>query len=144
MTARQGRTEVLRHKTVANHKIRISPRGGRTWKRGRSVGIPSAAAALETRSAPFLTGEVSLPFLAGLLLPALGFLCHCLLSPPSSGFTGESALGFDHSEVVTPDASWLPPGTRTLKPALFASGHLPRLFSIGRVRQNFLTSLGMA
>jgi len=31
----------------------------------------------------FLTGEVSLPFLAGLLLPALGFLCHCLLSPPS-------------------------------------------------------------
>jgi len=33
-----------------------------------------------------LTGEVSLPFLAGLLLPALGFLCHCLLSPPSCGF----------------------------------------------------------
>src|SRR4029453_3999116 len=33
----------------------------------------------------FLTGEVSLAFLAGLLLPALGFLCHCLLSPPSSG-----------------------------------------------------------
>src|SRR2546427_9984055 len=34
----------------------------------------------------FLTGEVSLPFLAGLLLPALGFLRHCLLSPPSCGF----------------------------------------------------------
>jgi len=33
-----------------------------------------------------LTGEVSLAFLAGLLLPALGFLCHCLLSPPSCGF----------------------------------------------------------
>src|SRR3954470_2273118 len=35
---------------------------------------------------PFLTGEVSLPLLAGLLLPALGFLRHCLLSPPSCGF----------------------------------------------------------
>src|SRR2546429_9061943 len=43
--------------------------------------------------APFLTGEVGLPFLAGLLLPALGFLRHCLLSPPSSGFDCESALG---------------------------------------------------
>src|SRR5437588_4893264 len=32
----------------------------------------------------FLTGEVSLTFLAGLLLPALGFLRHCQLSPPSS------------------------------------------------------------
>src|SRR5438477_12297954 len=30
--------------------------------------------------------EVSLAFLAGLLLPALGFLRHCLLSPPSFGF----------------------------------------------------------
>ena len=39
-------------------------------------------------AAPFFSfaGEVSLAFLAGLLLPALGFLCHCLLSPPSSGF----------------------------------------------------------
>src|SRR5438034_11548948 len=117
MTARQGRTEVLRHKTVANHKIRISPRGGRTWKRGRSVGIPSAAAALETRSAPFLTGEVSLPFLAGLLLPALGFLCHCLLSPPSSGFA---------CERCSRHRQWLPPGTLTRWPTLFASGHLPR------------------
>src|SRR4029453_6481772 len=39
----------------------------------------------------FLTGEVSLAFLAGLLLPALGFLCHCLLSPPSSGIACQSA-----------------------------------------------------
>src|SRR6185295_11636833 len=28
-----------------------------------------------------------LPFLAGLLLPALGFLRHCLLSPPSCGMS---------------------------------------------------------
>src|SRR5215468_1924903 len=47
-------------------------------------------------AAPFyLTGEVSLPFLAGLLLPALGFLCHCLLSPPSCGFFCASALRID-------------------------------------------------
>ena len=38
------------------------------------------------RPPPFFAGEVSLPFLAGLLLPALGFLRHCLLSPPSCGF----------------------------------------------------------
>jgi hypothetical protein len=38
-----------------------------------------------------MTGEVSLPLLAGLLLPALGFLRHCLLSPPSLGFECESA-----------------------------------------------------
>src|ERR1700682_5938931 len=31
----------------------------------------------------FIAGEVGLAFLAGLLLPALGFLRHCLLSPPS-------------------------------------------------------------
>mgnify|MGYP003694125961 CR=1 FL=1 len=35
-------------------------------------------------SRPFyVTGEIGLPFLAGLLLPALGFLCHCLVIPPS-------------------------------------------------------------
>src|SRR5262249_20147703 len=41
----------------------------------------------------FPTGEVSLSFLAGLLLPALGFLRHCLLSPPSLGFACGSARG---------------------------------------------------
>src|SRR5213592_230579 len=56
-------------------------------------------------SGPLLsTGEVSLPFLAGLLLPALGFLRHCLLSPPSCGCVCESADDL---------ARWLPPGTRT-------------------------------
>jgi HEAT repeat protein/cyclophilin family peptidyl-prolyl cis-trans isomerase len=34
-------------------------------------------------------------FLAGLFLPALGFLCHCLLSPPSCGFSCESAHDID-------------------------------------------------
>jgi HEAT repeat protein len=52
------------------------------------------------RPPPFLTGEVSLPFLAGLLLPALGFLRHCLLSPPSFGFHAR------HRQS-------LPPGTLT-------------------------------
>jgi hypothetical protein len=34
----------------------------------------------------FLTGKVGLALLASLLLPALGFLRHVLLSPPSCGF----------------------------------------------------------
>jgi hypothetical protein len=64
----------------------------------------------------FFDGRGRLAFLAGLLLPALGFLCHCLLSPPSSGFQCESTL----------DALlWLPPGTRTQRSVLYASGHLP-------------------
>src|SRR5881227_1193074 len=42
--------------------------------------------------APFYCGRGRLlPFLAGLLLPALGFLRHCLLSPPSCGFDCASA-----------------------------------------------------
>src|SRR5262245_52216822 len=49
----------------------------------------------------FLTGEVSLAFLAGLLLPALGFLCHCPLSPPSSGIACESAC-----DIVIVAAAW--------------------------------------
>ena len=48
-----------------------------------------------TRRPLFFAGEVSLAFLAGLLLPALGFLCHCLLSPPSCGFSCASALMVD-------------------------------------------------
>src|SRR3954468_12673314 len=56
----------------------------------------------------FLTGEVSLPFLAGLLLPALGFLRHCLLSPPSCGFACESA------HVTSVAAAWhAHPGRRS-------------------------------
>src|SRR5437899_896130 len=34
----------------------------------------------------YVTGEVGLAFFAGLLLPALHLLRHCLLSPPSCGF----------------------------------------------------------
>src|SRR5262245_260527 len=57
----------------------------------------------------FLTGEVSLAFLAGLLLPALGFLCHCLLSPPSSGIACESAC-----KIVIVAAAWHAHSTRAL------------------------------
>src|SRR3982750_3086358 len=59
----------------------------------------------------FLTGEVSLPLLAGLLLPALGFLRHCLLSPPSSGFglrgrsDAVSGCRLARSPGTSPDAS---------------------------------------
>src|SRR5437764_456652 len=41
---------------------------------------------------PFIRRERLLPFLASLLLPALGFLCHCLLSPPSCGFCAARVL----------------------------------------------------
>src|SRR5215471_9905298 len=58
------------------------------WKKGATA-------------APFsIAGEVGLPFLAGLLLPALGFLRHCVLSPPSCGCRAS------HRQ-------WLPPGTLT-------------------------------
>src|SRR5207237_10096230 len=77
-------------------------------RRVRGGGIEKGATA-----APFLTGEVSLPFLAGLILPALGFLRHCLLSPPSCGFWCECA----HVIVVT--AAW----HVHAMPAPFASGH---------------------
>src|ERR1051326_7806524 len=62
------------------------------------------------------TGEVGLPFLAGLLLPALGFLRHCLLSPPSCGNACESARA--HPLVA---AAW----HAHRMTAFFASGHLP-------------------
>ncbi|HZT75068.1 MAG TPA: HEAT repeat domain-containing protein [Vicinamibacterales bacterium] len=43
------------------------------------------------RTAPFyLDGRGRLAFLPGLLLPALGFLRHCLLSPPSSGMSARA------------------------------------------------------
>src|SRR5256885_14957882 len=89
-----------------------------------------------SRGAPFLTGEVSLAFLAGLLLPALGFLCHCLLSPPSSGFTCERCSR--HRE-------WLPPGTLTRCRPSSRLGTF-RAAKLGRARPKkiFLTSLGMA
>jgi hypothetical protein len=54
----------------------------------------------------FIAGEVGLAFLAGLLLPALGFLRHCLLSPPSSGFLARHrqwcrlARSLDNSALV--------------------------------------------
>ena len=57
----------------------------------------------------FIAGEVGLAFLAGLLLPALGFLCHCLLSPPSSGLLARTLAG---------SCLWLPPGTLTETGAL--------------------------
>jgi hypothetical protein len=48
---------------------------------GRAIGT-------KTRSPPvfFLNGLGGLTLLAALLLPALGFLCHCDLSLPSRGF----------------------------------------------------------
>src|SRR5216684_1268534 len=67
---------------------------------------------------PFLTGEVSLALLAGLFLPALGFLCHCLLSPPSCGFScGALATS------ISVAAAW----HAHPMSALIASRHLPRL-----------------
>src|ERR1051326_5656800 len=64
--------------------------------------VREKGAALIERPPPFLTGEVSLTFLAGLLLPALGFLRHCQLSPPSFGIRERSR-----------HLLWLPPGTLT-------------------------------
>ena len=58
----------------------VTTRAWTLFRRGQKVEKGATAAPL------FLTGEVSLPLLAGLLLPALGFLRHCLLSPPSCGF----------------------------------------------------------
>src|SRR5438105_2608923 len=81
--------------------------------------------------APFYYGRGRrLPFLAGLLLPALGFLRHCLLSPPSCGIACESAPAH---------RSWLPPGTLTGVSALLASGHLPlvRKGELDRLRSSF-------
>jgi len=51
-------------------------------------------------AAPFYCGEASLPLLASLLLPALGFLRHCLLSPPS---LGNRTIGSPSSAVA---AAW--------------------------------------
>src|SRR6266404_9480547 len=109
MTARRLRA-------VRSRKIRR----WRTWKRGR-------------HGAPFLTGEVSLAFLAGLLLPALGFLCHCLLSPPSSGFT---------CERCSRHRQWLPPGTLTrCRPSSrLGTSHAAKLWE-GEVKK-YSTSLG--
>ena len=70
----------------------------------------------------FLTGEVSLPFLAGLLLPALGFLCHCLISPPSSGLLARTlAASFSGCRLArSPDTGtlrvWHLPGSRRSRP----------------------------
>src|SRR5437762_10685189 len=76
-------------------------------------------------AAPFLTGEVSLPFLAGLLLPALGFLRHCQLSPPSCGFACENA----HVAASVAAAWHAHPA-----PAPVASRHLPLDFGRARSR----------
>src|SRR3954469_11126072 len=89
-----------------------------------------------TRRPLFFAGEVSLAFLAGLLLPALGFLCHCLLSPPSCGFACERA------PVTSVAAAW----PAHLMPALFASGHLPQRSDSpacsgpGRAKSSFQTA----
>src|ERR1700724_2572370 len=86
----------------------------------------------------FFRGEVGLAFLAGLLLPALGFLCHCLLSPPSSGLLAR-ALTVSCSVA----AAW----HAHPEPALHASRHFPCLAhspsstGLGRVRLN--SSLGV-
>src|SRR5215468_9691391 len=67
-------------------------------------------------AAPFYsTGEVSLPFLAGLLLPALGFLRHCLLSPPSMWVSRARAI-----RRLSMAAAWHAHAAATL----LASGHL--------------------
>src|SRR5437899_6633407 len=43
----------------------------------------------------YVTGEASLAFLPGLLLPALHLLRHCRLSPPSFGLSGEERRVID-------------------------------------------------
>src|SRR2546430_2403095 len=76
--------------------------------------------------APFYYGRGRrLPFLAGLLLPALGFLRHCLLSPPSCGFACENA----HVAASVAAAWHAHPA-----PAPVASRHLPLDFGRARSR----------
>src|SRR5436853_4528864 len=112
------------------------------WLAAAAIANQSAISSLQSSiekgatEAPFYYGRGRrLPFLAGLLLPALGFLRHCLLSPPSCGIACESAPAH---------RSWLPPGTLTGCSALVASGHLPNV-SEGRARRVFRrASLGMA
>ena len=65
-----------------------------------------------------LTGEAGLAFLAGLLLPALGFLRHCLLSPPSCGMSAR-----------TPRKS--PCGCRLARPPIAAARASQRVASQG-------------
>src|SRR5206468_3518 len=99
---RYGWQPILHHALAAAasrcevHRLRPRGRGDGDRRSYSAVGCDSArtrvgwsAVRIEKggdRRPLLLTGEVSLPFLAGLLLPALGFLRHCLLSPPSFGF----------------------------------------------------------
>src|SRR3954467_3623122 len=65
---------------------------------------------------PFIYGRGRLlPFLAGLLLPALGFLRHCLLSPPSCWDIARAR------PRITVAAAW---HARPMS-ALYAFRHLP-------------------
>src|SRR5262249_6554389 len=101
------REALINPQSISNHQSAIS---NQQLKRG-------------PRWPPFFAGEVGcLPFLAGLLLPAFGFLRHCLLSPPSCGINCAGA----HAH-----RPWLPPGTLTGCAALVASRHLPE--ACGRV-----------
>jgi hypothetical protein len=84
-----------------------------------------------------VTGEVSLALLAGLLLPALGFLRHCLLSPPSSWADCE-----DVPAIVLVAAAW---HAHTMATS-FAAGHLPGLreSEIRNCRASSLTRDGLS
>src|SRR5436853_1615819 len=110
------------------------------WLAAAAIANQSAISSLQSSiekgatEAPFYYGRGRrLPFLAGLLLPALGFLRHCLLSPPSCGINGASA----HAH-----RSWLPPGTLTPMSALVAWGTFR---CVGRASSNCgRASLGVA
>src|SRR3954469_10886851 len=89
------------------------------------------------RPPPFIVGRGRLlPFLAGLLLPALGFLRHCLLSPPSCWDTARAL------PRITAAAAW----HAHPMSALYASGTFIRCGTKGElnIRQSSFTRDGLS
>src|SRR5262245_30720083 len=111
--------------------------GARCGMRGGEVPITTLINEKGATAAPFFTaGEVGLTFLAGLLLPAFGFLRHCLLSPLSSWDVAARTLTSSRvaaawhahpmSALTTDSAAWCP-ASRARQPLHLltaAFGHL--------------------